>query len=118
MSDPGNPFKEDTPSRSGPKTGPSSSDPLALLDECLASLPEGDPRIKVMYHIRHLLLQQSAAHQQQEAELKKIQTVVEKLTAPANRVGTLIDLPDKGVARIMVGGSEYYANIDPRLPGG
>ena len=115
MSDPGTPFREDTPPRTGSSTGPSGSDPLVLLDECLATLPEGDPRITVLYKIRHLVLQQSAAHQQQETELKKINTVVEKLTAPANRIGTLIDLPNEGMARIMVGGSEYYANIDPRL---
>ena len=115
MSDPGHPHRQDAPTRSGSSTGSADTDPLVLLDECLATLPEGDPRIKLLYKIRHLLLQQSAAHQQQETELKKIKTVVEKLTAPANRIGTLIDLPNEGVARIMVGGSEYYANIDPRL---
>ncbi len=49
--------------------------------------------------------------------MKKLQGVLEKLTAPANRIGTLLDQPDKGVARIMVGGAEYYANVDPRLEG-
>ncbi|MDH5575438.1 MAG: AAA family ATPase, partial [Nitrospirota bacterium] len=33
------------------------------------------------------------------------------------RIGTLLGQPDKGVARIMVGGAEYYANVDPRLEG-
>ena len=38
-----------------------------------------------------------------------------KLTAPANRIGTLLDVPGEGLARIAVGGAEYYANVDPRV---
>ena len=29
--------------------------------------------------------------------------------------GLLVEVPAEGVARIVVGGAEYYANIDPRL---
>jgi proteasome-associated ATPase len=107
-------------SRSGGSSFPKSSrksgsSPLAVIDQCLASLPEGDPRIPLLYQLRHGLVEQTTASQQQEADMKKLQGVLEKLTAPANRVGTLLDQPDKGVARIMVGGAEYYANVDPRL---
>lgn len=116
MSDPGKSYRHDSSLRgSDSAKGHSGDDPLVLLDECLASLPHGDPRINLLYAIRHVLLQQGATHRQREIEFKKLQSVVEKLTAPANRVGTLIDLPGDGVARILVGGSEYYANIDPRL---
>ncbi|MDT3776478.1 AAA family ATPase [Nitrospira sp. MA-1] len=89
--------------------------PLALIDQCLASLPEGDQRIPLLYQLRHRLVEQTTASQQQEADMKKLQGVLEKLTAPANRIGTLLGQPDEGVARIMVGGAEYYANVDPRL---
>jgi proteasome-associated ATPase len=51
-----------------------------------------------------------------DTELKKLNEVVAKLTAPANRVGLLLEVPAETVARIVVGGAEYYANIDPRLP--
>ncbi len=47
--------------------------------------------------------------------MKKMQGVIEKLTAPANRIGTLCGQPEEGVARIVVGGAEYYANVDPRI---
>lgn len=40
---------------------------------------------------------------------------MEKVTAPANRIGTLLNLPTEHTAHIVVGGSEFYANIDPRL---
>jgi proteasome-associated ATPase len=57
----------------------------------------------------------AASQQQRDAEFKKISEVVAKLTAPANRIGTLLDLPGEGLARIVVGGAEYYANVDPRV---
>lgn len=94
---------------------PSSNDPLVLIDACLASLPDDDPRQKILYKLRHLILREGAAHQQREAEFKKLSEVVGKLTAPANRIGTLLELPAEGLARIVVGGAEYYTNVDPRV---
>ncbi len=95
-----------------PKTG---TDPLELIEQCLASFPEGDPRQKLLYKLRHAVLLSQAASQQRELEFKKVSDVVAKLTAPANRIGTLLDLPGEGFARIIVGGAEYYANVDPRV---
>lgn len=91
-------------------------DPLVLIDECLASLPDEDPRQKLLYKLRHAVLQDSVVFQQREAEFKKLRDVVEKLTAPANRIGTLLDLPVEGLAHIVVGGAEYYTKVDPRVP--
>ncbi len=90
---------------------------LELLDQCLASLPEGDERIALLYQLRHRFIEITTATQQHEAERTKMQAVIEKLTAPANRIGTLIGLPEDGVARIVVGGAEYYANVDLQLEG-
>ena len=95
------------------KTG---TDPLELIEQCLASFPESDPRQKLLYKLRHAVLLSQAASQQRELEFKKVSEVVAKLTAPANRIGTLLDLPGEGLARILVGGAEYYANVDPRVP--
>ncbi|MGB0908989.1 MAG: AAA family ATPase [Nitrospirales bacterium] len=92
-----------------------SSSPLALIDECLVSLLEGDPKIPLLGKLKHLILQQGIEHQQRESEVRKLSEAVEKLTAPANRIGTLIDLPAEGKARIIVGGSEFYTIVDPRL---
>lgn len=93
----------------------STADPLALIDECLASLPEQDPRQAILYKVRHALIQQGASQQQREAEFKKLSEVVSKLTAPANRIGTLLELPAEGLARIVIGGAEYYTNVDPHV---
>src|SRR5574338_387722 len=91
--------------------------PLALIEPCLASFPEGDARQKLLYKLRHAVTLSQAAHQQRELEFKKVSEVVAKLTAPANRIGTLLDVPGEGLARIVVGGAEYYANVDPRVSG-
>src|SRR6185312_7145988 len=95
------------------KTG---TDPLELIEQCLAEFPEGDARQKLLYKLRHAVTLSQAAHQQRELEFKKVSEIVAKLTAPANRIGTLLDVPGEGLARIVVGGAEYYANVDPRVP--
>ena len=92
-----------------------TADPLDLIEQCLASFPENDPRQQILYKLRHSVMLAVAGQQQREAEFKKISEVVAKLTAPANRIGTLLDLPGEGLARIVVGGAEYYANVDPRV---
>ncbi|HEY6084336.1 MAG TPA: AAA family ATPase [Nitrospira sp.] len=104
--------KADGPAGSSAHMG---SDPLELIEQCLASFPESDPRQKILYKLRHTVMLTQAANQQREVEFKKVSEVVAKLTAPANRIGTLLDLPGEGLARIVVGGAEYYANVDPRV---
>ncbi|OQW62869.1 MAG: peptidase [Nitrospira sp. ST-bin5] len=88
---------------------------MELIEQCLASFPENDPRQQILYKLRHSIMLTAASQQQRDAEFKKISEVVAKLTAPANRIGTLLDLPGEGLARIVVGGAEYYANVDPRV---
>ena len=97
------------------RDGSASADPLELIEECLAAFPDGDPRQKLLYKLRHVITAQSVVQDRRETEFKKLNEVVAKLTAPANRVGLLVEVPAKDVARIVVGGAEYYANIDPRL---
>lgn len=106
----------DEPTDQGAASLKTGTDPLELIEQCLASLPESDPRQKLLYRLRHAVLFSQAASQQRELEFKKVSEVVAKLTAPANRIGTLLDLPGEGLARIVVGGAEYYANVDPRVP--
>jgi proteasome-associated ATPase len=99
----------------GKRPASTTTDPLELIEQCLASFPENDPRQQILYKLRHSVMLTAAGQQQREAEFKKISEVVAKLTAPANRIGTLLDLPGEGLARIIVGGAEYYANVDPRV---
>ena len=91
------------------------SDPLELIEECLASFPDSDPRQKILYKLRHAMTLGQAAQLQREVEFKKAADVIAKLIAPANRIGTLLEVPGEGLARILVGGAEYYASVDPRV---
>lgn len=115
MSDHGS-FDKGTPQGKGDepslKTG---TDPLELIEQCLATFSDGDPRQKLLYKLRHAVMLSQTASQQREVEFKKVSEVVAKLTAPANRIGTLLEIPAPGLARIVVGGAEYYANVDPRV---
>ncbi|CUQ66591.1 AAA family ATPase [Candidatus Nitrospira inopinata] len=98
------------------RTAQTGIDPLELIEQCLASFAEDDPRQKLLYKLRHAVMLTIASNQQRDVELKKTNEAVAKLTAPANRVGLLLDVPEQGLARILVGGAEYYANVDPRVP--
>lgn len=110
------PDEQPRPRGQGGGPSQSGSDPLELIEECLASFTEADPRQKLLYKVRHAMMVAQTANQQREAEFKKVSEVVAKLTAPANRIGTLLDVPGEGLARIVIGGAEYYANVDPRVP--
>jgi proteasome-associated ATPase len=96
--------QESTSTREDPgtKTG---SDPLELIEQCLALFPESDPRQKLLYKLRHVVMLSQAGNQQREAEFRKVSEVVAKLTAPANRIGMLLGLPGEDLAHILVGGA-------------
>ncbi len=118
MSDRRTPDPSQEPTPNDEPTSRSGSDPLELLEQCLALFPESDPRQKLLYKLRHAMILSQAANRQREVEFKKVSDVVAKLTAPANRIGMLLDLPGDGLAHIVVGGAEYYANVDPRVAAG
>jgi len=69
----------------------------------------------VLGRLREQVLRADLQAEATTSELKKLTEVVEKVTSPANRIGTLLSLPTETTAHIVVGGAEYYANIDPRL---
>jgi proteasome-associated ATPase len=106
------------PEADAPRSTASDDSLLGLIDRCLASLPENDPKQKWLYRIRHLVLQDERARRDTETESQKLKGVVDKLTAPANRVGMVVGVPGPDAIRIVVGGAEYWASVDPRLDAG
>src|SRR5437588_5561615 len=50
--------------------------------------------------------------------IEKLEEVIKKVTSPANRIGTFLGNVGKETAHIVVGGGDYYCNIDPRIPMG
>jgi proteasome-associated ATPase len=65
--------------------------------------------------MRHLVMQEERTRRETEANYQKLKGVVEKLTAPANRVGLVVAVPGDAAVRLVVGGAEYWAGVDPRL---
>ncbi|MBI3805040.1 MAG: AAA family ATPase [Nitrospirae bacterium] len=76
---------------------------------------QDDPRHSLLYALRGKILEGDLSLQQVQQEIQKLNQVVEKVTAPANRIGTLLSLPAPDLAHIVVGGADYYTNLDPRL---
>src|SRR5438045_7491541 len=47
--------------------------------------------------------------------IEKLEEVIKKVTSPANRIGTFLGPTSKDRANIVVGGADYYCNVDPRI---
>ncbi len=88
---------------------------LKLVDHLLALAPDRDPSRPLLYRLRRQLMEQEITFQEARRTLVELEAALEKVTAPANRIGVFLNSPKEGIATIFVGGSEYYANVDPRV---
>lgn len=88
---------------------------LMLVDQLLYATHENDRRRSLLFELRRAIIEDEVTFQEARQAIVDMQETVDKLTAPANRIGTLLGFPKKGIARVIVGGSEYLANIDSRL---
>jgi len=98
--------------------GPESSqddEPIRLVDQVLLTLPERDPARPMLYQLRRQLMDREITYHEARRALVELEAALEKVTEPANRVGIFLGSPRDGIATVFVGGSEYYANIDPRV---
>ncbi len=88
---------------------------LSIIDQILMSMDEKDRRRPLLYQLRRQLQEDEITFEEARRTIVEMEAALEKVTAPANRVGTLLEPPENGVVYIFVGGSEYYANLDTRL---
>ena len=88
---------------------------LQLVDQLLVQAPDRDPSRPLLYRLRRQLMEQEITFQEARRTLVELESALEKVTAPANRIGIYLGSPKEGLATIFVGGSEYYANIDSRV---
>ncbi|MBA2270532.1 MAG: AAA family ATPase [Chthoniobacterales bacterium] len=88
---------------------------LEAFDEVLALVAPGDPLRDELIALRSGI----ADHEQMIGDarrmIEKLEEVITKVTAPANRIGTYLGNPSRHTAQIVVGGSDYYCNVDPRI---
>ena len=90
-------------------------EPLRLVDQLLALAPDRDSGRPLLYQLRRQLMDREISYQEARRAAVEFETALEKVTAPANRVGIFLGMPSEGIATVYVGGSEYYTNIDPRV---
>ena len=90
-------------------------EPVRLIDQVLLSLPDRDPARPMLYQLRRQLMDREITFHEARRALVELEAALEKVTAPANRVGIFLGSPKAGIATVFVVGSEYYANIDPRV---
>lgn len=101
----------------------SSGYSLHLVHQIISDTPVEDQRRRMLIELRRAIINDEGEFRQRvraiEQEAMRIHTEmkeqIDKLTEPANRIGTLLAVPEDDTARVTVGGSEYYANIDPQL---
>ncbi|WP_237394850.1 AAA family ATPase [Methylacidimicrobium sp. AP8] len=70
---------------------------------------------EAFFYLRRRVAELEETNEQARQALEKLNDAVEKLSSPANRVGTLLALPKKEIALVIQGGTEFYCLIDPRL---
>src|SRR5881392_299412 len=96
---------------------PASNLPLLdKLDRMIASLPPGDPVRRDLLDLRPHVSDQSQMIGEARQMIEKLEEVIKKVTSPANRIGTFLGATSKDTAHIVVGGADYYCNVDPRIP--
>jgi proteasome-associated ATPase len=89
---------------------------LDKLDRVIASLPPGDPLRRDLLELRPQVFDQSQMIGEARQMIEKLEEVIKKVTSPANRIGTFLGATSKDTAHIVVGGADYYCNVDPRIP--
>jgi proteasome-associated ATPase len=89
---------------------------LEAFDRILASIPIGDPVRQELFALRPEIAQHEETIAEAAQMIEKLEEVIKKVTSPANRIGTFLGIPARDTAHIVVGGSDYYCNVDPRIP--
>src|SRR6184192_980892 len=89
---------------------------LDSFDQVIASLPPGDPIRRDLLELRPRIFDQEETMVEARRMIEKLEEVVKKVTSPANRIGTFLGATSKDTAHIVVGGADYYCNVDPRIP--
>ena len=113
--DRGGEYEEEHEENTPPEEPGGEVDPLEVVDYLLSVAPDRDPSRAVLYQLRRQLMERDINFQEARRAMVELEAALEKVTAPANRIGIYLNSPKEGIANIMVGGSEYYANVDPRV---
>src|ERR1700730_3571670 len=95
--------------------GPHELSILERLDRAIMSLPPGDPTRHELLALRSKISDQEETITEAGRMIEKLEEVIKKVTSPANRIGTFLGATSRDTAHIVVGGADYYCNVDPRI---
>src|SRR5215510_11167574 len=96
--------------------GERAFDLLDRIDLLIATLPPGDAMRRELLDLRLEISQREEIFVEARQTIEKLEEVIKKVTSPANRIGTFLGSIGKDTAHIVVGGADYYCNVDPRIP--
>src|SRR6476620_12539266 len=88
---------------------------LEAFDRAVASLPPDNFARERLLALRAEIAAQEEMVGDAREMIEKLEQVIKKVTAPANRIGTFLGSPARDTAQIVVGGADYYCNVDPRI---
>ncbi len=106
---------EDEMEKYGGVSGMQGLSVLQAFDQILSSIDPGDPLLPELIALRAAISDQEEIIGDARQMIEKLEAVVKKVTSPANRIGTFLDSPSRDTAHIVVGGSDYFCNVDPRI---
>ena len=100
----------------GPRGAESQFRAMALLDRILAMSKTEDSRVtNHLLLLRHQLETDEAQFAEAQKLLAEYEEAYQKLTQPANRVGTYLGGVEEGTASVAMGDGEYLCAVDPKL---
>jgi proteasome-associated ATPase len=97
------------------RTGKRELSLLEAFDLVLASIPPDDRNRRELFVLRSEIASQEEMIGEAQQMIEKLEEVIKKVTSPANRIGTYLSNPARETAHIVVGGADYYCNVDPRI---
>src|SRR5450631_1311327 len=95
--------------------GPRQLSLLEAFDLVVASIPPEHRHRRELYIVRSEIAAQEETVAEARQMIEKLEEVIKKVTSPANRIGTFLGPVSRDTAHIVVGGADYYCNVDPRI---
>ncbi len=88
---------------------------VEAFDHVLVSYSLPDPIRRELIELREGIANQEETIGEARQMIEKLEEIVKKVTSPANRIGTFLGAVSHETAQIVVGGADYYCNVDPRI---
>lgn len=110
-----NEAQNDDLERFGTVAGREGMSVLQAFDRLVALVEPRDPLRADLLALREGIADQEEMIGDARQMIEKLEEVIKKVTSPANRIGIFLGSPSRNTGHIVVGGSDYFCNVDPRI---